>query len=210
MAFRYRSSATSLISRSSLTLTTSRQRIWAASKPWPLAIPATRMHFNNSPTLPKSPFTNMLPGDWTCSSCGYHNFASKKTCRCGQDKSTVVAFNSEKLPAPSGPYSHVVRTHFAIFVSGQLPEDVNGNLVDGTMREKTAAVLDNLAGALLVANSSLDKIVKVQIFLTDMKDFAEMNKEYEKWITHKPARSCVAVKELPKGVNIEIECIALP
>jgi 2-iminobutanoate/2-iminopropanoate deaminase len=50
----------------------------------------------------------------------------------------------------------------------------------------------------------------VQIFLTDMADFAEMNGEYEKWITHKPARSCVAVKQLPKGVNIEIECVALP
>ncbi len=56
----------------------------------------------------------------------------------------------------------------------------------------------------------MDKIVKVQIFLTDMKDFAEMNNEYGKWIRHKPARSCVAVKQLPKGVDIEIECIALP
>ena len=56
----------------------------------------------------------------------------------------------------------------------------------------------------------MNRIVKVQIFLTDMADFAEMNAEYEKLITHKPARSCVAVKELPKGVNIEIECVALP
>jgi 2-iminobutanoate/2-iminopropanoate deaminase len=60
------------------------------------------------------------------------------------------------------------------------------------------------------AGSSLNKIVKVNIFLADMADFADMNKEYEKWITHKPARSCVAVKELPKGGDVEIEAIALP
>jgi 2-iminobutanoate/2-iminopropanoate deaminase len=78
------------------------------------------------------------------------------------------------------------------------------------VREKTKACIDALSAVLKSANSSVDKIVKVQIFLTDMKDFAEMNAEYEKWITHRPARSCVAVKELPKGVNIEIECIAIP
>lgn len=78
------------------------------------------------------------------------------------------------------------------------------------MRERTAACLKALSAVLTEANSSLDRIVKVQIFLTDMKDFAPMNEEYEKWIKHKPARSCVAVKQLPKGVDIEIECIALP
>ena len=78
------------------------------------------------------------------------------------------------------------------------------------MGEKTAACLKALSAVLTEADSSLDKIVKVQIFLTDMKDFAEMNAEYEKWIKHKPARSCVAVKQLPKGVDVEIECIAMP
>ena len=78
------------------------------------------------------------------------------------------------------------------------------------MGEKTKACIKALAAVLDEANSSLYKIVKVQIFLTDMKDFAEMNVEYEKWIKHRPARSCVAVKELPKGVDVEIECIALP
>jgi enamine deaminase RidA (YjgF/YER057c/UK114 family) len=60
------------------------------------------------------------------------------------------------------------------------------------------------------AGSSLHRIVKVQVFLTDIEDFAEMNAEYEKWITHNPARSCVGVKQLAKGVDIEIECVALP
>lgn len=78
------------------------------------------------------------------------------------------------------------------------------------MGERTAACLKALSAVLTEAGSSLEKIVKVQIFLTDMKDFAAMNAEYENFIKHKPARSCVAVKQLPKGVDIEIECVALP
>jgi len=78
------------------------------------------------------------------------------------------------------------------------------------MGEKTAACLRALSAVLTEAGSSIDKVVKVQIFLTDMNGFGEMNAEYEKWIKHKPARSCVAVKELPKGVDIEIECVAVP
>ncbi|KAL5328269.1 hypothetical protein ACEPPN_001767 [Leptodophora sp. 'Broadleaf-Isolate-01'] len=78
------------------------------------------------------------------------------------------------------------------------------------MSERTAAYLKALSAVLTEAGSSLDRIVKVQIFLTDMRDFAEMNAKYEKWIKHKPARSCVAVKKLPKGVDIEIECVAFP
>lgn len=103
-----------------------------------------------------------------------------------------------------------MKTSHAIYCSGQLPADAEGNIVEGSMGEKTKACLEALSAVLTEANSSLGKIVKVQIFLTDMNDFAEMNKQYEKIITHKPARSCVAVKQLPKGVNIEIECIALP
>jgi len=78
------------------------------------------------------------------------------------------------------------------------------------MSQRTEACIKALSAVLTEAGSSLNKIVKAQIFLTDMKDFAEMNVEYEKWIKHKPARSCVAVRQLPKGVDIEIECIALP
>ncbi|TGO64618.1 hypothetical protein BCON_0006g00200 [Botryotinia convoluta] len=148
--------------------------------------------------------------DWSCLRCGRHNYAKREASLCGQSKRSITTINSANLSAPIGPYSHAVQTPFGVFVSGQLPADFEGNLVEGTMREKTEAVLKNLQEVLVTAKSSLDRIVKVQVFLTDMKDFAEMNEEYEKWITHKPARSCVAVKELPKGVNIEIECIALP
>ncbi|TVY42786.1 Protein mmf1, mitochondrial [Lachnellula subtilissima] len=107
-------------------------------------------------------------------------------------------------------HSQAMKTPHAIYCSGQLPADAQGNLVEGTMGEKTAACLKALSAVLIEADSSLDKIVKVQIFLTDMKDFGEMNAEYEKWIKHKPARSCVAVRQLPKGVDLEIECIAIP
>ncbi|TGO22423.1 hypothetical protein BPAE_0169g00310 [Botrytis paeoniae] len=148
--------------------------------------------------------------DWSHLRCGRQNHAKKEVSLFGQSKRSIATINSANLPAPIGPYSHAVQTPFGIFVSGQLPADFEGNLVEGTMREKTEAVLKNLQEVLVTAKSSLDRIIKVQVFLTDMKDFAEMNEEYEKWITHKPARSCVAVKELPKGVNIEIECIALP
>lgn len=106
--------------------------------------------------------------------------------------------------------SQAIKTPSAIYCSGQLPADAQGNIINGSMRERTKACLQALEAVLHAAGSSLDKIVKVQIFLTDMADFEEMNSEYAKWIRHKPARSCVAVKQLPKGVNVEIECIALP
>ncbi|KAF5876001.1 putative endoribonuclease l-psp protein [Botrytis fragariae] len=161
-------------------------------------------------------YNTILARDWSCFRCGRHKYANKEASLCRQSKRSITTINSANLPAHTkpataiGPYSHAVQTPFGIFVSGQLPADFEGNLVEGTIREKTEAVLKNLQEVLVTAKSSLDRIVKVQVFLTDMKDFAEMNEEYEKWITHKPARSCVAVKELPKGVNIEIECIALP
>jgi 2-iminobutanoate/2-iminopropanoate deaminase len=97
-----------------------------------------------------------------------------------------------------------------IFVSGQIPAQPSGELIQGSMGEKTSACIRALKAILEEAGSSLDKVVKVQVFLTDMKDFAEMNEEYGKWFTTKPARSCVAVHQLPKGVNVEIECIAVP
>ncbi|KAG9238262.1 YjgF/Yer057p/UK114 family [Amylocarpus encephaloides] len=111
---------------------------------------------------------------------------------------------------PVGPYSQAIKTSHAIYCSGQLPATASGELVKGNMPNRTEACINALSAVLAEAGSSLEKIVKVQIFLTDMKDFTEMNEQYEKMIKHKPARSCVAVKELPKGVDIEIECIALP
>jgi reactive intermediate/imine deaminase len=97
-----------------------------------------------------------------------------------------------------------------VFVSGQIPADKEGNIIKGTIEEQTEAVFANLEAVLKASNSSFNKVVKVNAFLADMKDFARMNAVYEKYFSsHKPARSCVAVRELPKGVDVEIECIAL-
>ena len=97
-------------------------------------------------------------------------------------------------------------------MSGQLPALRTGELPnDISIGEKTRLCLRNLDAILKEAGSELSKVVKVVVFLTDMKNFGEVNVEYEKWFTeHKPARSCVAVHQLPKGVEIEIECVALP
>ncbi|KAG4413115.1 hypothetical protein IFR04_013732 [Cadophora malorum] len=124
--------------------------------------------------------------------------------------SDMTPILSKNAMPPVGPYSQAIKTSHAIYCSGQLPADAQGVIVEGSMGERTAACLKALSAVLTEAGSSLDRVVKVQIFLTDMKDFGDMNVEYEKWIKHKPARSCVAVKQLPKGVDIEIECVALP
>ncbi|KAI9812365.1 MAG: hypothetical protein M1826_002853 [Phylliscum demangeonii] len=96
-----------------------------------------------------------------------------------------------------------------IFVSGQLPADALGNLVQGDISTQTEACIRNISAILHAAGSGLERVVKVNVFLTSMADFAEMNAVYERHFTKKPARSCVAVKELPKGVPVEIECVAL-
>ncbi|KAB8228109.1 Endoribonuclease L-PSP/chorismate mutase-like protein, partial [Aspergillus alliaceus] len=110
---------------------------------------------------------------------------------------------------PAGPYSQAIRANGQIFVSGQIPADASGNLVTGNIGELTQACCNNIKAIVEAAGSSVNKIVKVNVFLTDMANFAEMNTTYERFFTHKPARSCVAVAQLPKGVPVEIECIAL-
>ncbi|EPE07853.1 endoribonuclease l-psp [Ophiostoma piceae UAMH 11346] len=117
---------------------------------------------------------------------------------------------SEDAAFPAGPYSQAIKTPFAIFCSGQIPADKTGALIEGTIQDKTAQCIKNLEAVLKAADSSIAKVVKVNIFLASMDEFASMNEEYAKWFSHKPARSCVAVKTLPKNVDIEIECIALP
>ncbi len=82
--------------------------------------------------------------------------------------------------------------------------------MSGSITDKTRQCIQNISAILSAAGSSIGKVVKVNVFLTDMDNFAEMNAMYEKHFGHKPARSCVAVKQLPKGVPVEIECIALP
>jgi len=113
---------------------------------------------------------------------------------------------------PAGPYSQAIATPTTIYCSGQIPCTPAGEiftLSTSTISQMTELCISNLSAVLVAAGSELGKVVKVNVFLTTMDHFAEMNATYEKFFTHKPARSCVAVKELPKGVPVEIECIAL-
>ncbi|KAI9838882.1 MAG: hypothetical protein M1819_004090 [Sarea resinae] len=122
----------------------------------------------------------------------------------------IEHISTDKACPPAGPYSQAIRTPHAIYVSGQIPFSPLAQPVGGSIAVQTAAVIANIRAVLEAAGSNLDKVVKVNIFLADMGDFAAMNDEYVKHFTNKPARSCVAVKELPKGVPVEIECVALP
>ena len=115
-----------------------------------------------------------------------------------------------KAPAALGPYSAAVRMGELVFTSGQIPaEPVTGQLVPGGIAEQTEQSLKNLSAVLEAAGSGLDKVIKTTCFLTDMADFAAFNAAYGKYfMEHKPARSTVAVKALPKGALVEIECVA--
>ncbi|KAK5154559.1 hypothetical protein LTS14_006697 [Recurvomyces mirabilis] len=123
--------------------------------------------------------------------------------------SDMKVINTKKAVQPVGPYSQAIHAGPHIFVSGQIPADASGKLTEGSIADKTAACCEGLKAILAEAGSDISKCVKVTVFLTSMENFAEMNGVYEKYFTHKPARSCVAVKELPKGVPVEIEAIAL-
>ncbi|PSN65465.1 YjgF-like protein [Corynespora cassiicola Philippines] len=116
-------------------------------------------------------------------------------------------FSAEACP-PAGPYTQAIHAGPQLYVSGQIPADKSGALIEGSIADKTQACLDNISAILKAANVPVERVVKVNVFLDDMANFAEMNGVYEKFFAHKPARSCVAVKQLPKGVPVEIECIA--
>lgn len=117
---------------------------------------------------------------------------------------------TEKAAMAVGPYSQAVSVNGFIYTSGQIPLTADGQLVTGTIEEQTHLVFANLKEVLEAGGSSLDKVVKATVFITDMDDFAKVNEVYaEHFGEHKPARSCVEVSKLPKGVNVEIEVIAL-
>jgi len=117
-------------------------------------------------------------------------------------------FSADACP-PAGPYSQAIKAAGQVWVAGQIPADKTGKLVTGSIADKTEQCCKNIKAILEAAGSEIPKVVRVGVFLADMKDFPEMNGEYEKWFTHKPARTCVAVRELPKGVDVEIEAIAV-
>ncbi len=112
-------------------------------------------------------------------------------------------------PEAIGPYSQAMRIGNLVFTSGQIPiNPATGNVEAVTIKEQTEQVCKNLAAVLTAAGTSLEKVVKTTCFLSDMGDFAAFNGVYAKYFTGKPARSCVAVKTLPKNVLVEVETIA--
>jgi len=117
---------------------------------------------------------------------------------------------SEKAPGAIGPYSQAIEANGMVFVSGQLPIDaVTGNMAV-SIEEQTRQSLENMKHILETAGLTMANIVKTTVFLNDMAAFADMNKVYATYFDGSfPARSAFAVKELPKGASVEIECIAV-
>lgn len=116
--------------------------------------------------------------------------------------------NTPALPGVDAPLSHAVRLRGLVYCSGQVPLDREGRLVDGDLRSQTRQVLDNLAAVLEAADSSLAGVVRTNVYLTDLADYAAMNAVYEEMLPHEPARTCIQVAALPLGATIEIDCIA--
>lgn len=116
-----------------------------------------------------------------------------------------------KAPAAIGPYSQAIEANGTIYVSGQLPIDpATGEFAEGGIQELTRQSLTNMKHILEEAGLDMSHVVKTAVFLADMADFAEMNAVYAEFFQAPfPARSAVAVKTLPKGARVEIECIAV-
>lgn len=116
---------------------------------------------------------------------------------------------TKNAPDAIGPYSQATTVNGLVFTSGQIAINPESGAVEAqTITEQTEQVCKNVAAVLEAAGSSLENVVKTVCFLKDMGDFAAFNEVYGRYFTGKPARSCVAVKELPKNVLVEIDTVA--
>ena len=122
---------------------------------------------------------------------------------------SVEIIHSEEAPAAIGPYSQAMALGNLVFTSGQIPLLANGEFLEAEVASQTHQVCKNLDAVLKAAGSSLSSVIKTTVFLSDMAYFADFNEVYAQYFSHKPARSTVAVKALPKGAKVEIECIAV-
>lgn len=122
---------------------------------------------------------------------------------------TITMINTNNAPAAIGPYSQALTNGSLIFTSGQLPLAPGSKTIPDDIKAQATASLANVKAILEEAGSSLSKVLKTTVFLTDMKDFAAVNEVYSTFFSQPyPARSCFAVKELPLGARVEIEVIA--
>ena len=119
--------------------------------------------------------------------------------------------NTEKAPKAIGPYAQAIKANGFVYTAGQIPLDPKtGNIVEGAITAQTRQVLENLQAVLEAGGSSLERVVKATVFLKNMADFAAMNEVYAEYLGQaKPARSTVAVAELPRGALVEIDLVAL-
>ncbi len=122
----------------------------------------------------------------------------------------IKKISTDKAPAAIGPYSQAILCGNMLYTSGQLGMNpANGEIEGADVTAQAEQALQNLGAILAEAGTSFDNIVKTTCFLADMADFAAFNAVYSKYITNAPARSCVAVKTLPKGGLVEVEAVAV-
>ncbi|CZT24885.1 probable L-PSP endoribonuclease family protein Brt1 [Ramularia collo-cygni] len=119
---------------------------------------------------------------------------------------------TDKAPKPlPGVYSQAIVANGTVYCSGAIGMDpATGKIVEGDIQARTHQCIKNLTAVLTAADTTIENVVKVNVFIADMKDFEAMNEVYvQYWGEHKPCRTCVAAKQLPKGTDVEIECIAV-
>ncbi|HWO40928.1 MAG TPA: RidA family protein [Candidatus Eisenbacteria bacterium] len=123
----------------------------------------------------------------------------------------IEAIRTDQAPAAIGPYQQAVKANGVIYTAGQIPIDpATGQLVSGGIHAQARQVLENLKAIIAAGGSSLERVVKATVYLKTMDDFAAVNEVYAEYFSEsKPARSTVAVAELPRGALVEIELVAL-
>lgn len=121
----------------------------------------------------------------------------------------IKKVSTDKAPAAIGPYSQAIKAGGFLYASGQIPiNPVTGQIDTTTIEDQTERVCQNIGEILKAAGTDYEHVIKTTCFLAEMGDFAAFNGVYEKYFTGKPARSCVAVKKLPKDVLCEVEVVA--
>lgn len=123
----------------------------------------------------------------------------------------IESIHTPNAPAAIGPYSQAIRANGFLFVSGQIPIDpATGEMVDKDFAKQARQSLENVKQILVAAQSGLEKVVSVDVFITDMSKFSAFNEVYETYFSnHKPSRAVIEVSTLPKGAQVEVKCVAV-